>query len=355
MPEFIGRPRQSSLADLIAQMQARRADPIAQGILQAGQAIGGGIASRMGAAREDDKRKALGETQRQQSIVELLGKGGALTDPTGKPMELPSILGLPAGTRYTPAQDKKSVVITQDMIANYPQIKKLGYEAGDMIPAAVFISQTRPEKPAAQPKAPTGYRFGASGDLEVIPGGPADAKVRAGDEKTASARAAAESHATNVIDAATKALSSIGVKTTGLAGSVMSKVPGSSRKALEGYIDTLKSNLAFEHLQEMRNNSKTGGALGTVSDTELRLLSSAVTALDPNQPPEVLKENIGKIKTQYEGILAKLRASAKEQAEPVAASPAAPVYASEIALTGAAAQRLAELRAKRAAKQGGKK
>ena len=102
------------------------------------------------------------------------------------------------------------------------------------------------------------------------------------------------------------------MKTTGVPGAVLSKVPGSSRKALEGYIDTLRSNLAFGRLQEMRDNSKTGGALGQVSNIELQLLSSTATSLDPNQPADVLKENIAKVQSQYKAILDKLQGGPRD-------------------------------------------
>jgi hypothetical protein len=54
--------------------------------------------------------------------------------------------------------------------------------------------------------------------------------------------------------------------------------------------------MAFDNLSEMRQNSPTGGALGNVSDTELRLLSSTLGSLDPRQGGPSLRENIALIK-----------------------------------------------------------
>jgi hypothetical protein len=53
----------------------------------------------------------------------------------------------------------------------------------------------------------------------------------------------------------------------------------------------MKANLAFDKLQAMRNASKTGGALGNVSNEELALLSSTVASLNIGDP-KVLRENI---------------------------------------------------------------
>ena len=57
--------------------------------------------------------------------------------------------------------------------------------------------------------------------------------------------------------------------------------PGTSARQLSGRVETLKSVLAFDRLQKMRDESKTGGALGNVSNIELGLLASNLAALDP--------------------------------------------------------------------------
>ena len=61
---------------------------------------------------------------------------------------------------------------------------------------------------------------------------------------------------------------------------VLAALPEGSAKALKQAITTLQANVAFSTLQEMRNNSKTGGALGNVSDTEIKLLYSKLGSLD---------------------------------------------------------------------------
>ena len=58
-------------------------------------------------------------------------------------------------------------------------------------------------------------------------------------------------------------------------------LPLTNARELSTYVETLQSNLAFGRLQKMRDESKTGGALGQVSNIELRLLQSSVAALDP--------------------------------------------------------------------------
>lgn len=60
----------------------------------------------------------------------------------------------------------------------------------------------------------------------------------------------------------------------------------------ESDLQTLKSNIAFNELTAMREASKTGGALGAVSDKETRLLESALGALDMKQSPANIQKNL---------------------------------------------------------------
>lgn len=63
-----------------------------------------------------------------------------------------------------------------------------------------------------------------------------------------------------------------------------------------GQLDTLKASITFNELQAMRAASKTGGALGQVSDIEGRLLSSALGSLKMDQTPENVVSQLKNIK-----------------------------------------------------------
>ena len=80
--------------------------------------------------------------------------------------------------------------------------------------------------------------------------------------------------------------------TTGVSGLVMSMKPGSTAKDMRANLDTLTADAAFSSLQAMRDASKTGGALGQVSERELALLGAAKRSLDANQSDEQLMTNI---------------------------------------------------------------
>jgi hypothetical protein len=82
--------------------------------------------------------------------------------------------------------------------------------------------------------------------------------------------------------------------TTGV-GSLLSNLPATDAANFSAELDSLKANIAFGELAEMRAASKTGGALGNVSDRELALLSSALGALDPKQSAANFREQLRKI------------------------------------------------------------
>lgn len=57
-------------------------------------------------------------------------------------------------------------------------------------------------------------------------------------------------------------------------------------------LDTLKAIVGFERLEQMREESPTGGALGQVSNMEIRFLQSTQGSLDQFQDSKALKANI---------------------------------------------------------------
>lgn len=100
----------------------------------------------------------------------------------------------------------------------------------------------------------------------------------------------------------------VGAMTTGFGGAVLSHVPATQARSFAAKLNTLKSNIMMNELVEMRAASKTGGALGQVSDKEGELLSNALAALDQAQSGSDVYDALSKI----EGSVARWEA-AKEQ------------------------------------------
>mgnify|MGYP001600041401 CR=1 FL=1 len=149
-------------------------------------------------------------------------------------------------------------------------------------------------------KAPPGYRFLPNGNLVAIPGGPAQLKNDALSATATSAQDSALEQAQAQIVKVDQALKNVSGWSTGWGGATIGKLPGSQAKNLQGDLDTIKANLGFSTLAEMKRASPTGGALGAISESEMRLLTSARESLDREQSQEQLVRNLKAVKTHYE-------------------------------------------------------
>lgn len=96
--------------------------------------------------------------------------------------------------------------------------------------------------------------------------------------------------------------------TTGYIGQKLMETGGTAANDLRSTLATIKANVAFDKLQQMRASSPTGGALGAVSDKEMELLSSALTSLDQTQSAEQLAKNLDNLEKLYKTIADKLNA-----------------------------------------------
>lgn len=90
-------------------------------------------------------------------------------------------------------------------------------------------------------------------------------------------------------------LKRVGGKTVGF-GSLLSAIPESDARNFQADLDSLIANITYGELTAMREASKTGGALGQVSDKEGQLLGAALGALDTKQSPSNFTKNLNQIK-----------------------------------------------------------
>lgn len=147
-------------------------------------------------------------------------------------------------------------------------------------------------------KAPKGYRFKRDGSLEPIPGGPEAGKA----EKRAES---AKKQAGLVVQDLGRAITQLDKHATS-AGPLegwTSIIPGTHAWRLEQLLDSVKANIGFDKLQEMRAASPTGGALGQVSDAENKLLQATAGKLDTSMPEEMLLDNMKRLYNQYNDII----------------------------------------------------
>lgn len=121
----------------------------------------------------------------------------------------------------------------------------------------------------------------------------------------------------NTLSAVQDALNLVGWRTAGAIGAATRNMPylrgaGTDALSLAKTVDTIKANLSFEELQRMREESKTGGALGNITERELDLLGATVANLDPDQDPDQLRAQLQKVE-QHLRNLAELKGLVEPQ------------------------------------------
>tara|TARA_R110000824_G_scaffold68935_3_gene177704 strand:+ start:1081 stop:2892 length:1812 start_codon:yes stop_codon:yes gene_type:complete len=91
--------------------------------------------------------------------------------------------------------------------------------------------------------------------------------------------------------------------------SFLSRTGGYGSTAAKAYIDQIKANLGFKELQDMRDNSKTGSALGSVSNIEIGFLQAAQSILRMNLKTEdminalkELKQRVNLVRKDISGL-----------------------------------------------------
>lgn len=209
--------------------------------------------------------------------------------PSGDPRRAQYEAAINKETRFAPTEagqlpaDARTVswLMTQPQNVQDMYLKMFG--KSQMTPyqeANLKIEQTKEDRIAAEAKAKE------------------EAAKRAG-EATA---AGAEESARIVNEAISKAKGFVSPTSTGF-GSLLSKIPTTDARALEGQINVIKANLGFDRLRQMREESKTGGALGSIAVKELERLEAAVATLDTGLKGQQLIDALNAVSTHYNNWL----------------------------------------------------
>ena len=93
------------------------------------------------------------------------------------------------------------------------------------------------------------------------------------------------------------------ILTTGVGGLFLSKIAGTSAADLENLLVTIKSNIGFDRLQRMRQESPTGGALGNVSNLEVKTLQAVMGSLEQAQSDKQFIYNLRRLSNIYNDIV----------------------------------------------------
>lgn len=102
-----------------------------------------------------------------------------------------------------------------------------------------------------------------------------------------------------VLAAIDKARKQVGPMSTGLLGSWGTKIGGTPGYNLDRTTDTIKGNLSFGKLMQMKQQSPTGASgLGALSEGENRMLQSLAGSLDVGQSAPQFRQNLDEVR-QY--------------------------------------------------------
>jgi len=94
----------------------------------------------------------------------------------------------------------------------------------------------------------------------------------------------------------------------GVGGLAASYIPGTRRLDAQALADTIKANIGFDQLTQMRQESPTGGALGQVTERELAFLQSVLTNLSFSQSQDQFQQNLQNLRDIYGDIIRKAAA-----------------------------------------------
>lgn len=92
-------------------------------------------------------------------------------------------------------------------------------------------------------------------------------------------------------------------RVTGIEGQLLQNIPGTNRTRFDALTSGVGANLSIDRLQQMRDQSPTGGAVGQVTEGEHKLLRDSFGSLDPRQGEKQLGENLHRLYTRYTDIV----------------------------------------------------
>jgi len=217
--------------------------------------------------------------------------------------------------RFTPGSAKmfaEKVTATPKAPAGLTEFKSL-YGRDPESPAEYvgFLQSKQRPSNQYQISIPSGFQptFDQQGrptGIEPIPGGPEAAKVTAAEEAEETGKKVKGVYADVVsssIDRAMDLVKKSEMPTTGFWGAASANIPGTPAHDLQQTITSIEANIGFDRLQQMRDASKTGGALGQVSERELALLTGSMRSLKQSQSEEQFVSNLEYVNEVYNQIV----------------------------------------------------
>jgi len=177
---------------------------------------------------------------------------------------------------------------------------------------------------------PSGYRgiYDEDGnliELEAIAGGPAAAEAAAAeaeagaDSRREGLRASRQSKIGGIviedINRYRNLVENQGFFTpvTGALGEIVGGIAGTPAADARSLANTIGANIQFEALDQMRKESKTGGALGSITQNELKDLRDTLGSIAASQSDEQLLYNLQRLENLYNNVMAEAMSIQKKK------------------------------------------
>lgn len=188
----------------------------------------------------------------------------------------------------------------------------------NMSDADILKLMDGPQKPPQVGSIPQGYELVQSTNeagetvLRMVPikGGPED--TTKSDEAARTADLKTAGIITGAIDSIQEKLKTTKLPIAGFAGSKLSQIAGTNAYDVRALVDTIRANIGFQALQDMREASPTGGALGQVSNQEIGFLQATLKNLDQGQTVAQFEQQLTELENIYTQIITKLNAYPEE-------------------------------------------
>ena len=146
--------------------------------------------------------------------------------------------------------------------------------------------------------------------MEPVPGSPEDIKRK---KELAAITEAAEQKEQSKLDKSVLVLDEIQRSieiasdpdsfATGFFGQVFQNIGGTRANDLRALLDTIKANIGFDQLNAMRAASPTGGALGNVTEQEIKFLQAVRGSVEQSMSQEQLVENLKRLQYEYTKVI----------------------------------------------------
>ena len=280
------------------------------------EALAGGLRGR---AAQDQRQGEVDQEQWDQNRAQKQEQGvsDALAnfDPSNPQGMVENLRGVAPGQ----ALDLATALAGRGPQQQYGELERIDGRLGQRNQATnqyEWAPQVNQYQAGGMAPPPSGYRYTESGDLQAISGGPADIRATAEGRVHAQAMDSSIRQLENAIGVLDDALPDVNGGTSGLfADTTRDWGVNQGSTDLNEALEPVRAILSFESLQEMRRNSMTGGALGSIAVRELELLGNTVRSLSVRQSPEQLRANLTETRAQLARTLQAVQAARQEMAQ----------------------------------------